>query len=129
MAISDNNNLIYWDKEQYLMNIRGKWKCSFICKDDNDNVAAYSINSMMHQGFIHIHRFCVGINDQRFGYGELLLGEITKLAKTENQVVSLNVHKNNKVAINFYLKFGFIVSSYDDKQIKMIFKNNDANKR
>ena len=128
MKISQDNNLVDWNVEKYLVDIKGKWKYSFVCMDKK-NVISYSINSSMYDGFIHIHRFCVKKSYQRSGNGILLLSQICNLAKKENKLISLNVHNDNKVAINFYSKFGFEIFKKDNLQSKMIYKANYVNKK
>ena len=121
MKISKDNSLLDWNEEKYLVDIQGKWKYSITCLD-NKKLISYSINSSMYEGFIHIHRFCVEKSCQRTGNGILLLSQICKLAKIENKLISLNVHNDNKVAINFYSKFGFEIVKKDNLQSKMIYK-------
>ncbi len=120
--ISDENKLVHWDNEQYLMDLKDKWRYSIFLKDDNGTVVAYSISTAIHSGYVHIHRLCVSVRYQENGYGGVILKEIKSQALEANKDVSLYVHKNNTRSINFYKKFGFTVYKEDDGQLKMIFK-------
>ncbi len=127
MRISDENNLTHWTNEQYLIDLKDKWRYSVFLKDDDDIVVAYSISTAIHSGYVHIHRLCVGVHYQGNGYGDKILKEIKNQALKEKKDVSLYVRKKNTNAINFYKRFGFKVYKEEDKQLKMVFKINRKN--
>ena len=56
----------------------------------------------------HIVSFCINPDYRRNGYGSLLINKIKELNK--KKLITLNVQKNNKIAIEFYKKNGFKIT-------------------
>ncbi len=63
---------------------------------------------------IHLHHFGIHPDYQRKGIGLLLAKESLKFVKAKGYQVKLEVHKNNKAAIELYQKLGFkYLGDYD----------------
>lgn len=63
---------------------------------------------------IHLHHIGVKPIFQNKGLGKLLTKESIKFAKEKGYQIKLEVHKNNKKAINLYKKMGFTyLGNYD----------------
>ncbi len=63
---------------------------------------------------IHLHHFGIIPDYQRKGIGLLLAKESLKYVKQKGYQVKLEVHKNNRAAIELYKKLGFIyLGDYD----------------
>lgn len=63
---------------------------------------------------IHLHHIGVKPGFQNQGFGKLLTKESLKFAKEKGYQIKLEVHKDNKKAINLYKKLGFTyLGDYD----------------
>ncbi|MCB9002580.1 MAG: GNAT family N-acetyltransferase [Bacteroidales bacterium] len=63
---------------------------------------------------IHLHHFGVHPDFQRKGIGKMLCTESLKFVKDKGYQVKLEVHKENKAALNLYKQFGFqYLGDYD----------------
>lgn len=79
-----------------------------LVKDDFEYVAylSYELNSD-NSGYTKIHKIYVLSTMQGKGIGELLINEVTKIAKENHNIgLKLNVNRGNK-AIGFYERLGF----------------------
>lgn len=63
---------------------------------------------------IHLHHIGVKPSFQNKGYGKLLTRESLKFAKEKGYQIKLEVHQNNKKAIEIYKRLGFtFLGDYD----------------
>lgn len=63
---------------------------------------------------IHLHHIGVKPSYQNQGFGKLLTKESLKFAKEKGYQIKLEVHQNNKKAIEIYKKLGFVfLGDYD----------------
>lgn len=105
----------------------------FLISSDNYNLYKISDGNIIY-GFIiielqnnknHIMSFGIDPLYRRNGFGKLLIDKVKEISK--NKSITLNVQKNNEVAIAFYLKNNFkikkeLINYYDNLDCKDAYK-------
>ena len=82
---------------------------------ENENAEVIGTSWMTFDGRrIHLHHFGIHPDYQRKGIGLLLAKESLRFVKAKGYQVKLEVHKNNRAAIELYQKLGFkYLGDYD----------------
>jgi ribosomal protein S18 acetylase RimI-like enzyme len=105
----------YWASEHFLTDLPYKWELSLYALNELNSIAGFLIASRK-QNAIHIHKFVVDTSEQSSGLGTSLL---TRLLKTTDQDITLNVSLDNPRAIAFYKKNGFVITDQTDTRYTM----------
>ena len=95
---------------------------TLVLKLDNWIIGHLSIRINYHTKSAHIFHLIIDPKQQQNGYGKKLIQYAEKLIlKNELKTISLNVLKNNQIAIIFFEKNGFnIIEKKKSKKIKML---------
>ena len=126
MILMDKKMTIKEEREFLKKNIKAekdKKKIFLIAKDGNKVVGNISIERGMYRRS-HMGKFAIGIaNGYRgIGLGKYLMSGIIKRAikefKPKLEIIQLEVHANNKVAISLYKRMGFKRFAKLPKQIQ-----------
>ena len=99
-----------WGKDQFRLDMPGKWDYSRVALDDHGKALGFAVASLKPQG-IHIHRIAVSESCQGQGIGKHLLGAVAAVAHGHGvTAMTLKVAKQNVHAVRFYLGLGFVES-------------------
>lgn len=93
----------YWNEDNFLSDLAGKWELSFYVTNTDSNVVGFLIASQKEQS-VHIHKLVVESGAQRKGLASSLL---KKLWQNVTMPVTLKVRKDNSQAIRFYTRNEF----------------------
>jgi ribosomal protein S18 acetylase RimI-like enzyme len=105
----------YWDRQHFLSDLNRKWELSFLVTDKLGNVRGFLIASEKVES-VHIHKFVVTEHNRSKGLGTRMLDYLKgRIAKP----ITLKVNSENKTAIAFYLKKGFVVTSENNNLYNM----------
>ena len=91
----------------YMINTTSKF-LTYIYKDKNI-IMGYLLAEISSDRY-HILSIAVIPNFRKLGIGKELLEALKKINENKKKIISLNVHVENKIAINFYKKNNFIIS-------------------
>lgn len=106
----------YWDENNFLSDLPGKWKYSLLVTDMNNEIMAFAIVSEKEQS-IHIHKFVVDAPYQGSGVG----GRMVKaIIRESHKPITLKVRKDNLNAIEFYQKHQFTINGDQQELYTMI---------
>ncbi|MBN1184050.1 MAG: GNAT family N-acetyltransferase [Bacteroidales bacterium] len=106
IAVSDGTEHDNWGKDQYMLDLEGKWEHSMVAYF-NRLLAGYIIVSIKDNDTLHIHRFIVNNNIRGQGTGKAMLNELEKTISSYFKKLTLKVYEDNVKAIAFYEKNGF----------------------
>lgn len=97
----------YWERENFLRDLPGKWQLSFAGWSGTQPVA-YAILSRKSEAQIHLHHLIVGKNWRGRGLGRRMVDEIFHRCRTAGaEKLTLKVHARNERAKSFYVRSGF----------------------
>lgn len=97
----------YWEKENFLVDLPGKWRLSFVALMAGQPIA-YAILSCKPNNQIHLHHFMVHRDFRGSGLGSLTIERCLNAARGEGSAcLSLKVSANSNEAIRFYTRHGF----------------------
>jgi ribosomal protein S18 acetylase RimI-like enzyme len=106
----------YWNKDNFLAELPGKWKYSFVVTNNPGAVMGFIIASDKSSS-IHIHKFVVDKPYQRSGIGSQM---VNHLLDQTARPLTLKVRKDNTQAIEFYKRHGFVVNDQKQESYSMI---------
>ena len=109
IAISYGTPHDNWHRNNYLLNLEGKWDYSLAAYVKN-YLAGYVIVSLKDKNTLHIHRFIVNSDMRGRGIGKAILDKLTKTVGTQFTKLTLKVYNDNPAALVFYKKNGFKIS-------------------
>lgn len=98
-----------WTRENFLYELPGKWRLSFVARSQDGSIAALAMMSNRTPDTVHLHEFVVKPCLRGQGLGELLLGEAFQ--RSGDKPLTLKVAQDNTGAIRFYLRAGMIEGS------------------
>lgn len=107
--IAQENNLSYWNPEDYRAETARKDSCCLISEDQDKYVTGFLVARLiMTEGCAELYNIAVRGNHQRKGIGESLLTTfINQCAINGLGQINLEVRESNQPAICFYQKFNF----------------------
>lgn len=95
-----------WEKGNFLVELPGKWRCSWAAVQDGRTVA-FVIASRKADS-IHVHRIAVAREVRGRGIGSVLLERVAQCAEELDMPwVTLRVAADNVGAVRFYDRLGF----------------------
>ncbi|MGV7223314.1 MAG: GNAT family N-acetyltransferase [Nitrospinales bacterium] len=60
------------------------------------------------EGYLHLARIIINPSKRKMGYGKMLCNELLQIAYQKGyHKISLNVYRNNRIALNLYKNLGF----------------------
>lgn len=118
-TVSSDLGWDYWDRENYLYDLPGKWDLSFYIKN-NQQIIGYCINSLK-DNCVWIHHLIVHNEFRYKGIGKIILLELQKRIIEKNlfRDIGLKVGVDNAVAQAFYKKNGFTTAANNGEYITM----------
>lgn len=96
----------YWSAGHFLTDLPGKWELSFLVLFES-KLVGFLIASRK-EASVHIHKFVVDGPMQRSGLGSSMLRRLKDITP---DIITLKVKTDNKKALAFYLKEGFVQKS------------------
>lgn len=109
----------YWDYENFIYELPGKWEMSFYL-EINNNIIGYCINSIKHD-CVWLHHIIIDEFSRNKGIGNIILKELERRTKEKTifQEIGLKVGVDNYLAQKFYSKAGFEIEKCDKDYITM----------
>lgn len=109
----------YWDYENFIYELPGKWEMSFYL-EINNNIIGYCINSIKHD-CVWLHHIIIDESFRNRGIGNIILKELERRTKEKTifKEIGLKVGAENYLAQRFYDKAGFEIEKYDKDYITM----------
>ncbi len=101
---------IGWSEENFLLDLKGKWKYSKIALDEENLIGFWIVSTTIPYN-IHTHRVGIKPNYQGKGIGKVMFKAVIEgISESSDPIdnMTLEVNKQNENAINFYEKLGFI---------------------
>jgi ribosomal protein S18 acetylase RimI-like enzyme len=108
----------YWSKENFIMDLPGKWRLSFAV-ELNGKIAGYCICSIKPDA-VWLHHIIIGKEYRGKGLGKLMLEELRHRAACEGiNKIALKVGQDNTAAIEFYMRNQFTEIEINNGYITM----------
>lgn len=79
-----------------------------LCSDDGKTIGFIAFYINEESGFLYIPQIWVSDAYQRRGIGAIMMETLKKRISSTIKAIRLEVRKNNRKAVPFYIKFGFI---------------------
>ncbi len=106
-VIPSEENLLGWEREEFMLDLPEKWQHSLIATDENSCIVGFLIASR-HDEAIHIHRMAISSEFQGKRVGTTLIRHLCEKASSNGvATITVKVNKDNLLAIRFYQNFGF----------------------
>jgi ribosomal protein S18 acetylase RimI-like enzyme len=105
----------YWEASHFLAPLNKKWEYSFYVVDPTGKLMGFLIASKK-ENSVHIHKFIVDAAFQRSGAGSLM---VDHLLQQHQETITLKVDQENKGAVSFYRKKGFVIVSEQKNMFTM----------
>lgn len=91
---------------------------TMVAKDSNDKICGFLCYRKINNDVIAISDFYVSSSARGKGYGKKLVDDLVK--KFPNRAIKLRCLKDNELGLNFYKKYGFIITKTDTDKIGII---------
>lgn len=110
----------YWEEENYLMEIEGKWEYSIGCFINNE-IIGFMICTLKNND-VHVNKMAIEDKYRGNNIGTNMINFLKKLCIT-NKISKITLYTNisNNLSKNFYEKNGFTVVSKDSEKYSMNF--------
>ena len=107
-----------WNEENFIMELPQKWNVSQIVLKSDIVIGFMIANSQTDS--IHINRIVVDREFRGLGIGKELLNIAKNYAiKTQKKRVTIKVSPQNHGAIDYYIKYGFVINHYTQQNISL----------
>jgi ribosomal protein S18 acetylase RimI-like enzyme len=105
--VTGMSNAIRGDDEATIENSIEIGGCLYVMEDQSEKIICGTSWMTFDGRRIHLHHFGILPEYQGKGLSKLLLKESLAFVKKKGYQVKLEVHKNNKIAVNLYRNSGF----------------------